>query len=129
MNHNAPQPSFELPAPQPIDGAESDASKSEQAPSRLEQAPQPSQSQPVALQPIQPSQATQPDPSTQTTSTTHPPLIADDADLIEKEWVLKAKQIVSATREDPHTQNREISRFKVDYLKKRYNKDIKLEDA
>lgn len=56
------------------------------------------------------------------------PLAADDSDLIEKEWVSKAKQIVAATRDDPHLQNREMSRFKADYLKKRYNKDIKVEE-
>jgi len=53
------------------------------------------------------------------------PAIADDADLIEKEWVDKAKEIVARTREDPHQQNKEMSRVKADYLKKRYNKDLK----
>ncbi len=56
------------------------------------------------------------------------PQIADDNDLIEKEWVLKAKEIVAQTSHDPHLQNRTISRFKADYLKKRYNKDIKLSE-
>lgn len=58
------------------------------------------------------------------------PQIADDNDLIEKEWVLKAKEIVAQTAHDPHLQNKAMSKFKADYLKKRYNKDIKLnEDA
>lgn len=57
------------------------------------------------------------------------PLIADDGDLIEKEWVEKAKEIVNRTRQDPHKQNREINQFKADYLKKRYNKDIKLSEG
>jgi hypothetical protein len=52
-------------------------------------------------------------------------LIADDADLIEKEWVLKAKAIVAHTRKDPHLQNLEMTNIKADYLKKRYNKDLK----
>lgn len=65
-------------------------------------------------------------PTTGTVAAT--PLVAEDSDLIEKEWVVKAKQIVAATREDPHLQNKEMSRFKADYLKKRYNKDIKLEE-
>ncbi len=56
------------------------------------------------------------------------PQIADDNDLIEKEWVLKAKEIVAQTAHDPHLQNEAISRFKADYLKKRYNKDIKLSE-
>lgn len=52
-------------------------------------------------------------------------LMADDADLIEKEWVLKAKAIVAHTRNDPHQQNVEMTNIKADYLKKRYNKDLK----
>ncbi len=51
------------------------------------------------------------------------PLVADDVDLIEKEWVEKAKQIVNQTKDDPHTQNKELNSFKADYIKKRYNKE------
>ncbi len=54
------------------------------------------------------------------------PQIADDNDLIEKEWVEKAKQIVDKTKDDPYQQNRELGNMRADYLKKRYNKDIKL---
>lgn len=56
------------------------------------------------------------------------PTIADDTDLIEKEWVTKAKEIVERTKQDPYMQNKEVEKFKADYLKKRYNKDIKLTD-
>ena len=52
--------------------------------------------------------------------------IADDGDLIEKEWVNKAKAIVERTREDPHKQNEELTVFKADYMQKRYNKTVKL---
>lgn len=52
------------------------------------------------------------------------PSIADDADLIEKEWVEKAKEIVEKTRDNPFLQNKAISEIKVDYIKKRYNKDV-----
>ena len=55
------------------------------------------------------------------------PAVANDIDLIEKEWVDKAKAIVAKTRNDPHAQNSEMNRFKADYMKKRYGKDIKLE--
>ena len=50
---------------------------------------------------------------------------ASDIDLIEKEWVQKAKAIVAHTHGDPYTQNKEINKIKADYIKKRYNKDIK----
>ncbi len=49
---------------------------------------------------------------------------AADSDLIEKEWVLKAKQIVEQTAEDPFKQQEALSKMKAEYLKKRYNKDI-----
>lgn len=54
------------------------------------------------------------------------PVIADDTDLIEKEWVEKAKEIVARTRQDPYLQNKEVERMKADYMKKRYGKDIKI---
>ena len=56
------------------------------------------------------------------------PAVADDLDLIEKEWVEKAKAIVTQTRSDPYNQNKEMNRFKADYMQKRYGKEIKLED-
>lgn len=56
------------------------------------------------------------------------PVIADDVDVIEKEWVDKAKKIVSATKDDPHEQEKEVSRLQADYLLKRYGKKIKTVD-
>ncbi len=53
------------------------------------------------------------------------PQIADDADLIEKEWVDKAKEIVEHTRDDPYKQNQGVNKLKADYIQKRYNKQIK----
>ena len=61
-------------------------------------------------------------------SSTTTPAKADDNDLIEKEWVAKAKEIIDKTREDPFDQNQHISIVKADYMKKRYNKDIKLSE-
>jgi hypothetical protein len=49
-----------------------------------------------------------------------------DSDLIEKEWVDKAKQIVERTRDDPYKQSEELTVFKADYMKKRYDKTIKV---
>ena len=56
------------------------------------------------------------------------PAVADDLDLIEKEWVEKAKAIVAQTRSDPYNQNKEMNRFKADYMQKRYGKEIKLDE-
>ncbi len=52
--------------------------------------------------------------------------VSDDGDLIEKEWVEKAKQIVEKTRDDPYKQTEELTVFKADYMQKRYGKTIKL---
>ncbi len=52
------------------------------------------------------------------------PAVAADDDLIEKEWVDKAKQIISSTGGDPAQREKEISRLQTDYLKKRYGKEL-----
>ena len=62
-------------------------------------------------------------------STASVPTVADDGDLIEKEWVEKAKAIVSGTKNDPFQQSKKVNHFKADYMKKRYNKDIKVPEA
>ncbi len=54
---------------------------------------------------------------------------ANDIDLIEKEWVTHLKYIVSNTSEDPFTQQSEISKAKADYMRKRYNRDVKLSEG
>ena len=56
------------------------------------------------------------------------PAVADDADLIEKEWVQKAKDIIKQTQSDPHVQSKELNIFKADYMQKRYNKVLKLSE-
>ena len=55
-------------------------------------------------------------------------LMADDADLIEKEWVARAKSVVEQTKADPFVQNKELNKVKADYIKKRYNRDIKVSE-
>ena len=52
------------------------------------------------------------------------PLVAKDDDLIEKEWVDKAKQIVNQTKDNPHQQDKEITELQVDYLKKRFGREL-----
>jgi hypothetical protein len=134
MNPNTHEPGFELPTPQPQGGSESVPDGTEKlSPARPEVSNQ--LSDPVTSQattsPVALPTDDQTSPTIQPSTQSHAaaPSIADDNDLIEKEWVQKAKQIVAATKDDPYTQNKEISRFKADYLKKRYNKDVKLEDS
>lgn len=54
------------------------------------------------------------------------PAAAADDDLIEKEWVEKAKQVVAETRDDPHAQDVAVGKLQAEYLKKRYGKIISL---
>lgn len=133
MNQNSPQPSFELPAPVTNGDDAPGAAPFERSTAGPERPPIAQAGSPQAIAPVQPVLPQTPVSVQPIPPTAHPipagPAVADDTDLIEKEWVTKAKQIVAATREDPYTQNREISKFKADYLKKRYNKDLKVEGA
>lgn len=56
------------------------------------------------------------------------PIQPDDDDALDEEWVNKARDIVARTHNDPYLQSREISKIKAQYIKVRYNKDIKSND-
>ncbi len=56
------------------------------------------------------------------------PAIADDVDVIEKEWVDKAQEVIKTTKDDPYQEEEQIEDLQIDYLKKRYGKDIKKSD-
>jgi|AntRauTorckE6833_2_1112554.scaffolds.fasta_scaffold00992_4 hypothetical protein len=134
-----PQPSSRERAPvtssQHLSGGEVAPSSQENSGARSLEAPhtvkQPQiSSQQQAVQPLNDHSSNIDDASASTPASApmqlDPPMIADDNDLIEKEWVIKAKQIVEQTKDDPYNQNEQIVRLRADYLKKRYNKDIKM---
>lgn len=52
------------------------------------------------------------------------PTIASDDDLIEKEWVDKAKKIIANTQNDPYLREQEVTKLQIDYLRKRYGKEL-----
>ena len=99
----------------------------------------------VHIQPVMPiAQAAVPDPIASAVPPTAPPMplpsaapaatgtavtpaTADDVDLIEKEWVDRAKAIVAQTRNDPYVQNREMNKVKADYMMRGYQKEIRVE--
>jgi hypothetical protein len=56
--------------------------------------------------------------------TTAGPAIASDDDLIEKEWVDKAKKIIAETQNDPYRREQQVTKLQVDYLRKRYGKEL-----
>lgn len=47
---------------------------------------------------------------------------------LDNEWVNKAKEVVERTHTDPYIQSRELGKIKVQYIKARYNKDIKISE-
>ena len=66
-------------------------------------------------------QASQP---AQGAATDDTPIVANDDDLIEKEWVDKAKKILGETRDDPYRREREISKLQIEYIRRRYGREI-----
>jgi hypothetical protein len=54
-------------------------------------------------------------------------LQANDAELIEKAWVAKAKTIVEQTRNNPYEQSNELNRIRDDYQSKRF-KNLKIDN-
>ena len=137
-NNNETSGGLQLPAPQPeqAPGQGLPAEQAGQAP-ELGQAAAPEQAKntssampavgaiPLPTLPVLPDQPQGPSDVSATTATGHLQA-SNDTDLIEKEWVNKAKQIVEKTRDDPYKQSEELTVVKADYVKKRYNKTIKL---
>jgi len=135
MDHMQPAPGPELPRPEKLAPHLNDGDRNIQVdPEKLDLAPgerlnraNDAVAQATVLPltaPIPQVQSTQSDDASSSIGPTN----ADDADVIEKEWVQKAKEIVAKTREDPHQQSVELTGFKREYMKKRYGKDIKQPD-
>lgn len=57
-------------------------------------------------------------------STDDSPTVAGDEDVIEKEWVDKAKKIILETKDDPFGRSSRVNELQKDYLRKRYNKEL-----
>ncbi|MEO7617645.1 MAG: hypothetical protein ABIS59_02280 [Candidatus Saccharibacteria bacterium] len=58
------------------------------------------------------------------TAATANPIMAADIDVIEKEWVDKTEAIIAKTAGDPHAEEEAVEDLQIDYMKKRYGKDI-----
>jgi hypothetical protein len=52
------------------------------------------------------------------------PATANDNELIEKEWVDKAKKVIAETKDDPYRREQEVSKLQADYLLKRYGRKL-----
>lgn len=56
------------------------------------------------------------------TSMTSPSSAGDD-DLIEKEWVDRAKKIVNDTKNDPYKRDQDVNQLRSEYTRKRYGRE------
>jgi len=128
---------FNLPPPvaeaQPATGEAFDSSVEqplaagpESAGSRSSGPPSTSQAQ-DDVQQAMPQSAGQTAVPTLAPASAQPSSTTNDA-LLDKEWVLKAKQIVSQTVNDPYAQNKQLAEVKAGYLQRRYGKVVKLVD-
>ncbi len=131
------QPNFDLPepiAPDKDSAPNSSTDSKELSVTNEKPAQEMGKQAPQTAGPMAPPLSTPIPVSDSTASSTADPmtpatnLIADDVDLIEKEWVTKAKAIVGQTKDNPHLQNKELNKVKADYIKKRYNKDVKVSE-
>ncbi|MFO0881842.1 MAG: hypothetical protein U0491_00085 [Candidatus Saccharimonadales bacterium] len=131
QQHNLPSP--ELPRPERISPQNESGDFVVPYPEQVGQAPVGERISQASQAVAQAQSATVADPAvipvvdpavTQQSAQGLPP-VADDVDVIEKEWVEKAKTIVEQTKADPHQQSAALSTFKNDYMKKRYGKEIK----
>lgn len=138
MNPSSNNPGMELPPPLPESGQLPSTSESESKKPQSELQPAPNfekagnsnaaQAAPLSIPlPITP-KVPQSTSQTDDSNTTNPASlqIADEKDLIEKEWVNKAKAIVERTRNDPYKQSEDLTLLKADYMKKQFNKTIKV---
>jgi hypothetical protein len=129
-----PQINFELP-PQPASpeadnqrqekGTEAPAAAPEQAGKRAAQPVLPAVPDlPVADTPVIPVPVQ--DDTTIQPPSAHP---AQDSERIEPVWVNKAKEIIARTHDDPYLQKDQMSKVKAEYIQKRFNKQIKTDEA
>jgi hypothetical protein len=125
--------SLPVPMAEQAPGSANDAGTPEQRTAAPETAPRAGAAQPFAVLPAAQSttvpaasRTAGPGDDTSTTTSADSPVL-DDNDKIEKEWVGKARRIVEKTKHDPYQQSEELTAVKADYMKRRYNKIIKVE--
>lgn len=126
---------FEVPFnPEAPEGLERQSERAlEQKPAHSETRPSQPAPEPPVVQPAvelaTPAVQTSPPPAAEPAAPPTPAsLAADDTDLIEKEWVERAKAIVEQNKDDPHSQKQKITEVKAEYIKQRYNKSLKSEE-
>lgn len=105
----------------PETGIETGAERQEVA---AESAARQADATPVLPPPVLPTIVPQTVTDDVTTPQDDTPLLAADEDLIEKEWVDKAKKIILETKDDPYAREAAVTKLQADYLKKRYGREL-----
>jgi len=98
------------------------------SPEKELQSMQPSKSQPVDDPSSQTPTATNVNnnnPQTTSVTSSASNTTAGEVDVIEKVWVEIAKNVIQSTRSNPSEQSAQLARVKSEYLKNRFNKEIK----
>ncbi len=126
-----PSPSFENSGQENGAGAQSGYHSPEAAPAGPEAAvlkAQPTAALPAPMptlqQQLQPAPLAAPsDPQAGSVATA-----SDDTSItaLDEEWINKAKAIVERTKTDPYIESKELGKAKADYLRVRYNKQVKV---
>jgi len=80
---------------------------------------------PVLPMPVMPAVSDDDTTTTPPQSSAGSPAVANDDELIEKEWVDKAKKVITETKDDPHARELRVSQLQADYLWKRYGRQLK----
>lgn len=126
INNSLPQPANEMSQLPPIHAPQSFQAPEVAAP-QFAGAATPIPAAPAAL-PVATavSQAQIPDLANGSLPMDTPQEETDDA--FDEEWVIKAKQIVEKNQTDPFLMSNELSKLKAQYIKARYNKDIKVSE-
>jgi hypothetical protein len=128
MNPEAPKQSLEYQPPSPdigehLSSPETSGERSYEREQNMRQVDHQATPPPVAI-PLPPPPVALPTVVAPVVDDSAGPVLASDDDLIEKEWVDKAKKIIVETQNDPYRREQEVSKLQVDYLRKRYGKEL-----
>ncbi|HEY5667676.1 MAG TPA: hypothetical protein VIR03_00765 [Candidatus Saccharimonadales bacterium] len=117
-----PQPSFDV-GRAPMGSAQPFAN----AMPPLSTAAQQPAPQPVAMGAAQPAPMGQPLPlAPASVAPVQESVQNENETAVDQEWIGKAREVIERTHTDPYTESNILSRLKAEYIKARYNKEIKV---
>ena len=126
-------PAFELP-PEPVEGWEKTLEKAKELDVGYDQAVKQVKDPKISQITLPADDLPQTIVTDDTSASIGPINSSDDAaappdSAIEKHWVERAKNVLSMHRDSPYKQKAELSKVKAEYLKTKFNKVLKVEEA